>query len=237
MAQLPVAGENARAAAPPFPPRRMLEWPSRNEPRPRTADPPPAGGNRAEAGRGRRWPISRAAGRSRRRRWPRSAAGSTAAREALDELPEGPPRAYEGELQDLEAKRSKYKGQLMDVKTNKEYTAMLHEIEGVEREIRGARGPDPGRDGEGRDARRRGQARGGGLQGRRGASTAGAACASSTRRSRALQEQARPPGARSATRWRRRSAADAARAASSAWPAARHRPSPRPATACARCAT
>ncbi len=44
---------------------------------------------------------------------------------------------YEAELQDLEQKRSKYKGQLMDVKTNKEYTAMLHEIEGVEREIRG----------------------------------------------------------------------------------------------------
>jgi uncharacterized protein len=42
----------------------------------------------------------------------------------------------EGALQDLEAKRSKYKGQLMEVKTNKEYTAMLHEIEGVEREIR-----------------------------------------------------------------------------------------------------
>jgi predicted nucleic acid-binding Zn-ribbon protein len=45
-------------------------------------------------------------------------------------------RRLEGELQDLESKRSKYKGQLMDVKTNKEYTAMLHEIEGVEREIR-----------------------------------------------------------------------------------------------------
>jgi predicted nucleic acid-binding Zn-ribbon protein len=45
-------------------------------------------------------------------------------------------RKEEGALQDLEAKRSKYKGQLMDVKTNKEYTAMLHEIEGVEREIR-----------------------------------------------------------------------------------------------------
>ena len=39
-------------------------------------------------------------------------------------------------MQDLETKRSKYKGQLMEVKTNKEYTAMLHEIEGVEREIR-----------------------------------------------------------------------------------------------------
>lgn len=45
-------------------------------------------------------------------------------------------RQYEGELQELEAKRSKYKGQLMEVKTNKEYTAMLHEIEAVEREIR-----------------------------------------------------------------------------------------------------
>src|SRR5918999_1168574 len=47
------------------------------------------------------------------------------------------PRRFEGELQDLESKRSKYKGQLMEVKTNKEYTAVLHEIEGVEREIRG----------------------------------------------------------------------------------------------------
>ena len=45
-------------------------------------------------------------------------------------------RRLEGELQDLESKRSKYKGQLMEVKTNKEYTAVLHEIEGVEREIR-----------------------------------------------------------------------------------------------------
>ena len=45
-------------------------------------------------------------------------------------------RQYESDLQALEAKRSKYKTQLMDVKTNKEYTAMLHEIEGVEREIR-----------------------------------------------------------------------------------------------------
>jgi uncharacterized protein len=46
-------------------------------------------------------------------------------------------RTHEGGLQDLEGKRSKYKTQLMDVKTNKEYTAMLHEIESVEREIRG----------------------------------------------------------------------------------------------------
>jgi len=42
----------------------------------------------------------------------------------------------EAAVQDLEAKRSKYKGQLMEVKTNKEYTAVLHEIEGVERDIK-----------------------------------------------------------------------------------------------------
>ena len=41
----------------------------------------------------------------------------------------------ESQVQVLEEKRSKYKGQLMDVRTNKEYTAMLHEIETVEREI------------------------------------------------------------------------------------------------------
>jgi predicted nucleic acid-binding Zn-ribbon protein len=46
-------------------------------------------------------------------------------------------RQHEADLQDLEAKRSRYRTQLMEVKTNKEYTAMLHEIEGVEREIRG----------------------------------------------------------------------------------------------------
>jgi len=45
-------------------------------------------------------------------------------------------RQHETDLQDLEAKRSRYKGQLMEVKTNKEYTAMLHEIEAVEREVR-----------------------------------------------------------------------------------------------------
>ncbi len=45
-------------------------------------------------------------------------------------------KAHEAAVQDLESKRSKYKGQLMEVKTNKEYTAVLHEIEGVEREIR-----------------------------------------------------------------------------------------------------
>jgi len=45
-------------------------------------------------------------------------------------------RQHEADLQDLEAKRSRFKGQLMEVKTNKEYTAMLHEIEAVERDIR-----------------------------------------------------------------------------------------------------
>ncbi len=45
-------------------------------------------------------------------------------------------RELEMEVQDYEAKRSKYKGQLGEVKTNKEYTALLHEIENVEREIR-----------------------------------------------------------------------------------------------------
>jgi uncharacterized protein len=58
-----------------------------------------------------------------------------AARAALDGSLKARKR-HEGSLQDLEGKRSKYKGQLMDVKTNKEYTAMLHEIETVEREIR-----------------------------------------------------------------------------------------------------
>jgi predicted nucleic acid-binding Zn-ribbon protein len=45
-------------------------------------------------------------------------------------------RQHEADLQDLEAKRSRLRGQLMEVKTNKEYTAMLHEIEAVERDIR-----------------------------------------------------------------------------------------------------
>jgi hypothetical protein len=58
-----------------------------------------------------------------------------AARAALEESLKAR-RRLEGELADLETKRSKYKGQLMEVKTNKEYTAMLHEIEGVEREVR-----------------------------------------------------------------------------------------------------
>jgi hypothetical protein len=58
-----------------------------------------------------------------------------AARVALDATTKAR-KAHEAAVQDLETKRSKYKGQLMDVKTNKEYTAMLHEIEGVERDIR-----------------------------------------------------------------------------------------------------
>ena len=58
-----------------------------------------------------------------------------AARAAIDES-QRTRRQREGELQSHEAKRSKYKAQLMDVKTNKEYTAMLHEIEGVERDVR-----------------------------------------------------------------------------------------------------
>lgn len=45
-------------------------------------------------------------------------------------------KANEATVQGLEVKRSKYKGQLMEVKTNKEYTAVLHEIEGVERDIK-----------------------------------------------------------------------------------------------------
>ena len=45
-------------------------------------------------------------------------------------------KEHEGAVADLKGKLSKYKGQLMEVKTNKEYTAVLHEIEGVERDIR-----------------------------------------------------------------------------------------------------
>jgi predicted nucleic acid-binding Zn-ribbon protein len=58
-----------------------------------------------------------------------------AARAAL-EASQKARKLNEGSVQDLEAKRSKYKGQLMEVKTNKEYTAVLHEIEGVERDIK-----------------------------------------------------------------------------------------------------
>ncbi len=44
-------------------------------------------------------------------------------------------RRLEGEVEDLQQKLSKYKGQLIEVKTNKEYQALLHEIETIEREI------------------------------------------------------------------------------------------------------
>ncbi|MEO8500630.1 MAG: C4-type zinc ribbon domain-containing protein [Vicinamibacteria bacterium] len=57
------------------------------------------------------------------------------AKAAMDGLSKDRKR-LELEVQDFEAKRSKYKGQLGEVKTNKEYTALLHEIENVEREIR-----------------------------------------------------------------------------------------------------
>jgi len=43
-------------------------------------------------------------------------------------------RRLEAELMGIEAKIGKYQGQLLDVKTNKEYQAMLHEIEGCRRE-------------------------------------------------------------------------------------------------------
>ena len=46
-------------------------------------------------------------------------------------------RAFEGEVDMLRSKLSKLKDQLMTVKTNKEYTAMLHEIQGAETQIRG----------------------------------------------------------------------------------------------------
>jgi predicted nucleic acid-binding Zn-ribbon protein len=58
-----------------------------------------------------------------------------AAKAALDGQSKDRKR-LELEVQDFESKRSKYKGQLGEVKTNKEYTALLHEIENVEREIR-----------------------------------------------------------------------------------------------------
>lgn len=44
-------------------------------------------------------------------------------------------RQLEGELESQEAQVARYKDQLMTVKTNKEYTAMLHEIEAVKQKI------------------------------------------------------------------------------------------------------
>jgi predicted nucleic acid-binding Zn-ribbon protein len=46
-------------------------------------------------------------------------------------------RMLEGEVDSAKAKLSKLKDQLMSVKTNKEYTAMLHEIQMAEAHIRG----------------------------------------------------------------------------------------------------
>ncbi len=45
-------------------------------------------------------------------------------------------RTYEGEVDMMQARLSKLKDQLMTVKTNKEYTAMLHEIQMAETQIR-----------------------------------------------------------------------------------------------------
>jgi predicted nucleic acid-binding Zn-ribbon protein len=45
-------------------------------------------------------------------------------------------RALEGQVEMLQTKLSRLKDQLMTVKTNKEYTAMLHEIQGAEDHIR-----------------------------------------------------------------------------------------------------
>jgi predicted nucleic acid-binding Zn-ribbon protein len=45
-------------------------------------------------------------------------------------------RAHEGEVELKRTKLAKLKDQLMAVKTNKEYTAMLHEIQGAEDHIR-----------------------------------------------------------------------------------------------------
>jgi len=44
-------------------------------------------------------------------------------------------RSIEGEVEAIKQKLSKYQGQLMDVKTNDQYRAMLHEIEGTKQEI------------------------------------------------------------------------------------------------------
>ena len=46
-------------------------------------------------------------------------------------------RTLEGQVDLSRAKLSKLKDQLMSVKTNKEYTAMLHEIQAAEEQIRG----------------------------------------------------------------------------------------------------
>jgi uncharacterized protein len=44
-------------------------------------------------------------------------------------------RSIEGEVEAIKQKLAKYQGQLMEVKTNDQYRAMLHEIEGTKSEI------------------------------------------------------------------------------------------------------
>ncbi len=51
-------------------------------------------------------------------------------KKALEEA-EHTRRAKEGELQDCEAQRAKFQGQTAMVKTNVEYTALLHEVDGM----------------------------------------------------------------------------------------------------------
>lgn len=46
-------------------------------------------------------------------------------------------REWESEIQEIQARISKHKDQLYEVKTNEQYKAMLHEIEGEETKIRG----------------------------------------------------------------------------------------------------
>lgn len=49
---------------------------------------------------------------------------------------EGRRKALDGEIADLNEKLKKYQGQLVAVKTNREYGALLNEMDGVKREIR-----------------------------------------------------------------------------------------------------
>lgn len=58
-----------------------------------------------------------------------------AEKEQLIEEDQARQRELDLEAGSLREKLSKYKTQLMEVKTNKEYQAMLHEIEGAERKI------------------------------------------------------------------------------------------------------
>jgi len=64
----------------------------------------------------------------------KAAGGIQAARDAVSDH-QKERRKLEAELQDLEARLSKYNSQLMQVKTNEEYKAMQHEIEGVKGKV------------------------------------------------------------------------------------------------------